>query len=101
VKRWINEFKILENCLERTAFSSVIEFYFRKSVCIEGDRAHRMSRLEKLVFGYEEEFGIRIDKTPNEPRASNPVHLDVTPRYPFHRKNLLEAPMGAPRRSLP
>jgi hypothetical protein len=43
-----------------------------------------MSRLKKLVFGYEEELGIRVDKTPNEPRASNPVDLDVAPCYPFH-----------------
>src|SRR5258707_15862849 len=93
VKGWINEFEIFEDCVERTAFSSVIEFYFRKPVCIEGDRALPVSRLKKLVFRYKEELGIRIDKAPNEPRASHPVHLDVTARYPFHRKDLLEAPM--------
>jgi hypothetical protein len=86
---------------KRTAFSSVIEFYFRKPVCVEGDRAFPVSRLKELDFGYKEEFGIGIDKATNEPWASNPVHLDVTPRYPLHRKNLLQEPIGAPQSSLP
>src|SRR6267154_556435 len=94
MKRRVNKFEILENGFERTAFPSVIEFYLRKPVGVEGDRALPVSRLKKLVFGYKEELRIRIDKAPNEPRASHSVYLDVAPRYPFHRKDLLETPMG-------
>src|SRR5258708_1568493 len=101
MERRATKFEILENRLERTAFSSVIEFYFRKPVCVEGDRALPMSRLKKLVFGYKEKFGIRIDKAPNQPRASDPVDLDVAPCYPLHGKNLLKAHMGAPHNYFP
>jgi hypothetical protein len=73
-----------------TTFSAVIEFYFRKPVGIEGDRALPVRRLQKLVFRHEKELSIRIDKPPNEPRASNPVDFDVTPRYPLHLKNLIQ-----------
>jgi hypothetical protein len=53
VKSWVNEFEILENCLEGTAFSPVVQFYFRKSCRVERYRLFTAGRLKKLIFGHE------------------------------------------------
>src|SRR5713226_4274677 len=84
VKRRVSEFVILENGLKRTALFPVVELHFGKPGCVEGDRFLLPSGVEELVFGYEEELGLRVNESSNEPGAGNSVHFDVTACNPLH-----------------
>jgi hypothetical protein len=53
VKRRVHELEILENGLERTAFSPVVQLYFRKSCRVERYRLFAAGRLKKLILRHE------------------------------------------------
>jgi hypothetical protein len=54
---------------------------------IKRDRTGLVSHLIHPALGDEDEFGIRIDETPDQPRARNPVNMDVRTSYPFHNES--------------
>jgi len=84
VKRRVREFIIIENGLKGTALSPVVQTHFGKPGCVEGGRFLLPSGVEELVFRYEEEHGLRVNESSNEPGTSNPVHFHVAASNPFH-----------------
>src|SRR5712692_10643515 len=84
VKRRVRKFIIIENGLKGTALSPVVQLHFGKPGCVEGRRFLLPSGVEELVFGYEEEHGLRVNESSNKPGTSNPIYFDVASRNPFH-----------------
>src|SRR5216684_1831807 len=86
VKRRITEAVVLKNGFERTARSPMIQLHFGKPGCVKGDRSFSARGFEKLLFGHEEKFGLRVNEAKNEPRAGDAVHFNVGSSYPLHRE---------------
>src|ERR1700693_1153279 len=72
-----------QNSVERTAFPFMGEFHAVDVVgcaaCLRGDRANLLDRDIN-------ELGLRVDKTPDQPGASDTVDLGMFARNPLARR---------------
>ena len=51
---------------------------------IKGDGAGFFGYPIDLALGHEDELGLGIDETADEPRTSHAVHVNVRTSYPLH-----------------
>ena len=77
--------EVLQNGLERTSISTMVQAHVGQSSRVEGCRAFALRCCEQLRFSDEQEFGVSVDEPFDQARTCDPIDLDVLARNPAHR----------------
>jgi hypothetical protein len=85
---------LVDNRVERAAVAVMTQLYARR---VERNGCDFLGDSVHLVPGNEQELGLRIDESPDQPRTGHTIHACVRTGYPFHAVDSLGLrPEGAP-----